>query len=68
MSSDSRIAAALVSALILSVVPAQAQPPEAAALAGLSHDAGCATSSPSVRCSSPNSPPLSTPSRAPSSR
>lgn len=49
MSSDSRIAAALVSALILSVVPAQAQPPEAAALAGLSHDAGCATSSPSVK-------------------
>jgi hypothetical protein len=49
MSSHSRIAAAaLVSALILSVVPAHAQQPEAAVLAGLNHDAACAPSSPSV--------------------
>jgi hypothetical protein len=50
MSSDSRIAAAaLVTALVLSAVPAYAQQPEAATLSGLSHDAGCAPSSPSVK-------------------
>ena len=50
MNSDSRIAAAaLVSALILSVVPAHAQRPEAAALSGSNHDAACAPSSPSVK-------------------
>lgn len=50
MSADSRIAAAaLVSTLILSVAPAHAQHPQAAVLAGLNHDAGCAPSSPSVK-------------------
>lgn len=54
MSSDSRIAAAaLVSALVLSVVPASAQQPEAARLSGLNHDAGCAPSSPSTRPAGP---------------
>jgi hypothetical protein len=50
MSSDSRIAAAaLLSALVLSAVPAYAQQPEAATLSGLNHDASCAPSSPSVK-------------------
>jgi hypothetical protein len=50
MSSDPRIAAAaLVSALVLSAVPAYAQQPEAATLSGVNHDAGCAPSSPSVK-------------------
>ena len=50
MSSDSRIAAAmLISALIVSAAPAHAQQPEAATLTNLNRDAACAPSSPSVR-------------------
>jgi hypothetical protein len=50
MSSDSRIAAAmLISAVVVSVTPAHAQQAEAATLTGLNRDAACAPSSPSVR-------------------
>jgi hypothetical protein len=50
MSSDSRIAAAMLfSALIVSATPAHAQQPEAATLTNLNRDAACAPSSPSVR-------------------
>ena len=50
MSSDTRAAAALlIATVVVSVTPARAQQPEAAALTGLNHDAACAPSSPSVR-------------------
>ena len=50
MSSDSRIAAALLfSALVVSATPAAAQKPEAATLTNLNHDVACAPSSPSVK-------------------
>jgi hypothetical protein len=50
MSSDSRIAAAMLfSALVVSATPAHGQQPEAATLTNLNRDAACAPSSPSVR-------------------